>query len=77
MLKEARERHPRYAPNLLALEAKVVAGLGQDIREQKPRLVYIQTEPLASILAPYKFNQYLVDYEPAGYVEGSQVYRRK
>jgi len=77
MLKEARERHPRYAYNLLALEAKVVAGLGQDIREQKPRLVYIQTEPLASILAPYKFNQYLVDYEPAGYVEGSQVYRRK
>ncbi len=77
MLKEARERHPRHARYLLGLEAKQVAALGEDIRRQKPRLVYIQTEPMASILAPYDFNKYLEDYEPAGYVEGSQVYRRK
>jgi hypothetical protein len=62
---------------LLSYEPRVVDELGQDILESRPRLVFLQDQPIKSeYLVPHKFvEKYLSNYKVIDDVAGFSVYR--
>ncbi|HMX47169.1 MAG TPA: hypothetical protein PLC15_01480 [Candidatus Obscuribacter sp.] len=76
MLDQARENRPDLTARFKALEARVVAELGEDISKNKPLLVFVQRCPTGLLLAPYHFiSRYLQNYSLIGEVDGAGVYK--
>jgi len=62
---------------LMAYEPKVVAELGEDISKTRPKLVFLQDQPIKSdYLKPYNFEQkYLSGYKQIDDIAGFSVYK--
>ncbi len=77
MLDQARENRPDLTARFKALEARIIAELGEDISKNKPKLVFVQLCPIALLLEPYHFvSRYLQNYSLIGEVDGAAVYKR-
>ncbi|MDX1986866.1 MAG: hypothetical protein SFV17_09265 [Candidatus Obscuribacter sp.] len=76
MLDQARENRPDLTARFKALEARIIAELGEDINKNKPKLVFVQLCPIALLLEPYHFiSRYLQNYSLLGEVDGAAVYK--
>lgn len=78
MFPSAMEARPELFDKFRSLEEKMVNTLGQDILQNKPRLVFVQVFPIEEMLEKYQFKRrFLADYSEGGYVEGCKVLKRK
>ncbi|MBI5175661.1 MAG: hypothetical protein HY986_22435 [Candidatus Melainabacteria bacterium] len=76
MLNQAKDNRPDLTARFKALEARIIAELGEDINKNKPKLVFVQLCPIALLLEPYHFiSRYLQNYSLLGEVDGAAVYK--
>lgn len=76
MIQTAIEKKPELAEKFHQIEARLVEELGQDILNNRPKLVFVQGWPIAPILEKYHFvERYLGNYSYIGDNDLSRMYK--
>lgn len=73
-IKDVRDVTPENT-RLLSFKDRIVKEYAEDIKKNKPVLIFIQNGPAAEYLAPYNFDQYLRNYKKIDDVAGFTVYK--
>jgi hypothetical protein len=73
-IKDVRDVTPENT-RLLSFRDRIVKEYAEDIKKNKPVLIFIQNGPAAEYLAPYNFDQYLRNYKKIDDVAGFTVYK--
>ncbi|MDP3507429.1 MAG: hypothetical protein Q8T09_05525 [Candidatus Melainabacteria bacterium] len=73
-IKDVRELTPENI-RLLSFKDRIVNEYAEDIKKNRPVLIFIQNGPAAEYLAPYNFDQYLKNYKKIDDVAGFTVYK--
>ncbi len=71
------QRPTAEVKKLLAREPEVIAQYAEDIKKNRPPLIYIQVAPVSAYLEQYKFVEtHMKDYAKLGEAANFYVYKR-
>ena len=73
-IKDVREVTPENL-RLCSFKDRIVKEYAEDIKKNKPVLIFIQNGPAAEYLAPYNFDQYIKNYKKIEDVSGYTAYK--
>ncbi|CAN5308581.1 hypothetical protein BH11CYA1_BH11CYA1_46930 [soil metagenome] len=73
-IKDVRDVTPENT-RLLSFKDRIIKEYVEDIKKNKPVLIFIQNGPAAEYLAPYNFNQYIRNYKKIDDVAGFTAYK--